>query len=216
MIILGIAAEHNSSACLMINGKIKGLIQEERLTKIKNQCAFPLLSIRDLIRIHLDGKQEKIDEVVYGTKVSDPYYSCLDRYSNFSIEDHVKEMHEVWYPHYYKNKINNGEYWKRKYINNQNLNKFHNYDFSFLKKKNSLQENIDYFSKIERKKVITRHFPLIKKISSIDHHTCHAYYAAFGGNLPISKLKDTLILTADAWGDFKNWSVSVFEKNRRL
>ena len=28
MNILGIAAEHNSSACLMMNGKIVGLIQE--------------------------------------------------------------------------------------------------------------------------------------------------------------------------------------------
>ena len=54
MIILGIAAEHNSSACLMINGKIVAIIQEERLTKLKNQCAFPLLSINNLISRFLE------------------------------------------------------------------------------------------------------------------------------------------------------------------
>ena len=104
MIILGISAEHNSSACLMVNGKIIGLIQEERLTKIKNQCAFPLLSIKSLVKLHLNNNYEAIDEVVYGTNISDPYYSCLDRYSNVTIQDHINEMHKVWYPHYYEGK----------------------------------------------------------------------------------------------------------------
>ena len=49
MIILGIAAEHNSSACLMIDGKIVAMVQEERLTKIKNQAGFPLKAIKTLI-----------------------------------------------------------------------------------------------------------------------------------------------------------------------
>ena len=44
MIILGIAAEHNSSATLMKNGKILGIVQEERLTKNKNQCALSIIS----------------------------------------------------------------------------------------------------------------------------------------------------------------------------
>ena len=50
MIILGLAAEHNSSACLMINGKIKGLIQEERQTnKHKNPiCRLMYQSIFDV------------------------------------------------------------------------------------------------------------------------------------------------------------------------
>lgn len=216
MIILGISAEHNSSACLMVNGKIKGLIQEERLTKIKNQCAFPLLSIKSLVKLHLNNNYEAIDEVVYGTNISDPYYSCLDRYSNVTIQDHINEMYKVWYPHYYKGKKNNGEYWKKQYLTKKNRNKFHNYDFTFLNENTTFEEKLDYFSKVERKNVIKRNFPKIKRISSIDHHTCHAYYSAYGGNLSNSKLRDSLILTADAWGDYKNWSVSVVENNGRL
>ena len=77
MIILGIAISHNSSAALMIDGEIKGMIQEERFTKIKNQAGFPLESIVALINDHLDGKKNKIDEVVYGSTLYNPYFFLL-------------------------------------------------------------------------------------------------------------------------------------------
>ena len=60
MIVLGIASEHCSSASLMIDGEIVGLIQEERLSKRKNQVAFPLLAVRSLIDRHLAGDSQKI------------------------------------------------------------------------------------------------------------------------------------------------------------
>lgn len=216
MIILGIAAEHNSSACLMINGKIIALIQEERLTKIKNQCAFPLLAIKSIIENYLDGDEKKIDKVVYGTRISDPYYTCLDRYSSYSINDHIKEMNELWYPFFYKGRRNIENYWKRKYLQGNKLNKFHNYDFSFLKSSKNIKDKINYFSKIERANVVKKHFPHIRKVLSVDHHTCHAYYAAYGGKLEKKQLKQTLILTADAWGDNRNWSVSIVKKDGSL
>ena len=43
---LGIHCGHNSSASLMIKGKIVGFFKEERFTKIKNQVSFPIQSIR--------------------------------------------------------------------------------------------------------------------------------------------------------------------------
>ena len=74
MITLGIAISHNSSAALMIDGEIKGMIQEERLTKIKNQAGFPLKAIKTLINTHLDGKKDKINEVVYGSTLYNPIF----------------------------------------------------------------------------------------------------------------------------------------------
>ena len=138
MIILGISAEHNSAACLMINGKIVSAIQEERFTKIKNQCAFPLLAITNIIESYLDGDASKIDKVVYGSTESDPYYACIDRYSSYTIQDHIKEMKELWYPHFYKKKKNDFSYWHKMFLDGKRVNKNHNYDFSFLKKKNNL------------------------------------------------------------------------------
>ena len=116
MIILGISAEHNSAACLMVNGKIVGAIQEERLTKIKNQCAFPLLAISKIIDHHLGGDTTLIDRVVFGQTKSDPYYSCIDRYSSYTIKDHIKEMNELWYPYFYKNKKDFISYWHKMFL----------------------------------------------------------------------------------------------------
>ena len=213
MIILGISAEHNSAACLMINGRIVSAIQEERFTKIKNQCAFPLLAVTKIIDSYLDGDVNKIDKVVYGQTKSDPYYSCIDRYSSYTVQDHIKEMKELWYPYFYKGKKDLIGYWHKMFLEGKKVNKNHNYDFSFLKKKISYKEKIDYFSNVERLRVVKKKIPHIKKIKNIDHHTCHAYYAAYGGELDRKKLLDSIILTADAWGDFKNWSVSIVKEN---
>ena len=213
MIILGVSAEHNSAACLMVNGRIVSAIQEERFTKIKNQCAFPLLAITKIIDCYLDGDESKIDKVVYGGILSDPYYSCIDRYSSYTVQDHIKEMKDLWYPYFYKGKKEAVSYWHKMFLNGEKLNKNHNYDFSFLRKKISYKEKTDYFSKVERLRVVKKKIPHIKKIKNIDHHTCHAYYAAYGGELERKKLLDSIILTADAWGDFKNWSVSIVKEN---
>ena len=45
---------------------------------------------------------------------------------------------------------------------------------------------------------------------------CHAYFAAYGGMVDEKQLSDALILTADAWGDGKNWSVSIMNNEGRL
>ena len=132
MITLGIAAEHNSSACLMIDGRIVGLIQEERLTKLKNQVAFPLRAIEILVDRCLNGDTSKIDRVVYGGNESDPYFAAIDRYSNVTIEDHIREMHELWHPHFYGQKRNDASYWHEMYTSGRQLNYNHNFSsFNF-------------------------------------------------------------------------------------
>ncbi|MGY8993795.1 MAG: hypothetical protein ACKVK8_06560, partial [Rhodospirillales bacterium] len=85
MIIIGIASEHSSTAALMVDDEIVGLIQEERFSKKKNQVAFPLAAIKSLIDQHLAGDATRIDKVVFGGQVSDPVYAALDRFSNFSV-----------------------------------------------------------------------------------------------------------------------------------
>ena len=119
MVILGVATEHCSSAALMINGNIIGAIQEERLTKCKNQVAFPKKAIDELIKIHLDGDVSKIDQVVFGGTISDPYATFLDRHSNFSVKQHIQENKELWHPYFYKcNNQNRKNKYKIKIVNN--------------------------------------------------------------------------------------------------
>ena len=217
MIVLGIASEHCSSASLMIDGEIVGLIQEERLSKRKNQVAFPLLAVRSLIDRHLAGDSQKIDQVVFGGQISDPVYAALDRFSNFSVAEQVREQHEFWYPHFYENQPNDGKYWLNQYKDGENLNRGVHYDFSWLKDI-SLDKAISHFVEVERPAAVRRNLKCKDDIviGSIDHHTCHAYYAICGGQLDDGRLEDSLVLTADAWGDGCNWSASVVDSEGRL
>ena len=46
MITLGIHDGHNSTACLIVDGRIKACISEERMVRIKNWCGFPQKAIQ--------------------------------------------------------------------------------------------------------------------------------------------------------------------------
>jgi len=168
-----------------------------------------------LVDFFLEGDMSKIDYVVYGGLISDPYYSCIDRYSKVEIYDVIKEMKELWYPIFYEGKKYDGLYWKKMFLKGENLNINHNYDFSFLRENLTIDQAVTHFSEVERSNVVKKYINN-KKPVCIDHHTCHAYYAAYGGLLTFPKLQDTLIVTADAWGDGKNWSVSVVKENGML
>ena len=69
MIILGISAYHfDSSACLLINGKLVGAISEERLGKrIKHDSSFPINSIKFLLESN-SISIENVDYVAVGTR----------------------------------------------------------------------------------------------------------------------------------------------------
>lgn len=216
MIILGIAAEHNSSACLMIDGKVVGLIQEERLTNRKNQVAFPLRAIQQLISLHLAGDSKKITHIAWAGRESDPYFAAIDRYSDVTIDDHITEMHKLWWPHFYEGKINDGWYWRDHLKQGRHLNYDHNYDFDFLSKDASLVEHMRHFVDVERPRVIQQYLDFKGKLQSIGHHDSHAYYALYGSSITSPEMADALVLTADAWGDGYNWSASIVDKNGRL
>lgn len=216
MIILGIAAEHNSSACLMVNGEVVGLIQEERLTNRKNQVAFPLKAIRQLIDLHLKGDAGKITHVVWAGRESDPYFAAIDRYSNVTIDDHVTEMRKLWWPHFYEGKLNDGWYWRDLLKQGQRFNYDHNYNFDFLLRDSSLAEHVDHFIAVERPRVVRQNLNFEGQLHSIDHHDCHAYYALYGSSITPLEMSEALVLTADAWGDGCNWSASIVGENGKL
>ena len=51
MIVLGLSAYvHDSAACLVIDGVLKGNVEEERFNRQKHTAAFPLLSIQYLLQ----------------------------------------------------------------------------------------------------------------------------------------------------------------------
>lgn len=208
MNIIGITTSHCSSAALMMDGRVVGAVQEERLTQRKNQNGFAKCAIERLLDMHLGGDITRVDEVVFGGRGDDPYWIALDRYSNFTVQDHVQEMHDYWYPHFYEELKDDDNYWKNELRIGRHLGQDHNLDFSFLDTRSG-ENALRYFNDVERVEAFNRHFDWQGPTTAIDHHKSHAYYALYGAPISTELFSEALVLTADAMGDNSNWSVSV-------
>ena len=205
MVILGVHCGHNSSAALMIDGAIVGAVQEERFSKRKNQVAVPVKAIRHLVDVHLGGDAGRISRVAHATREIDPIGLAVGRYSDFSVEDHIREMHDYWRPVFYDGAANDGAYWIAMFRRGERLNGDHNVDVDLLLAQ-PLPDAIRHVSEVERPAVLKRALGWSGPADTIDHHACHAFYAFHGAAIPRARWSDVLILTADSWGDGRNWS----------
>jgi len=69
-IILGINANHaDSSACIILNGKIIAAIEEERLNRIKHFSGYPIEAIQECLNI-ANLKSTEITDIAFNTKPS--------------------------------------------------------------------------------------------------------------------------------------------------
>lgn len=83
-------------------------------------------------------------------------------------------------------------------------------DYSKIKKKNYF--NFSLTRKFYINFINKQSKGLIKSISHIDHHTCHAYYAAYAPEINETK---SAILTIDSEGDGLNQTLWIFDKNKK-
>lgn len=216
MVILGVHCGHNSSAALMVDGRIVGAVQEERFTKRKNQVAFPVQSIRHLIKVNLAGDAGRIDRVAFATKDADPVALALGRFSDFSVLDHVRENHEYWRPVFYNGAPHDGRYWREMYRKGNHLNKDQNLDTRYMLSDMSLDQLTRRVSDVMRPEAMRSLFGWSGPFDIVDHHTCHAYYAFYGAPVPHAKWGEALVLTADSWGDGCNWSAWLPQQDNLL
>ncbi|MDJ0893592.1 MAG: carbamoyltransferase C-terminal domain-containing protein [Alphaproteobacteria bacterium] len=221
MIVLGVHGGHNASAALMKDGRIFGMVQEERLTGRKNQTGFPKKAIDRLVSAHLDNKVSKIDAIACASLVGSVYWTALDHYAEFGVEDYVQEMHDYWRPHFYGDqpggteRVWTDDYWHERYLAGKKLNPDHNHDFSFLERLKGA-EALRYFNEVERKEVFRRHFGWTDEVQFVEHHACHAQWAFWGASLTPAQRAEALIITADSRGDHSNWSVWTSEPDGTL
>ena len=100
MIVLGIHDGHNASATILKDGKILSSIQEERLTRKKNEVGFPIKAIQESLKI-TNIKKKDIDYLVYSSKfMHDKKYlkNPLDWYK-IGFKDQIEDGKK---PKYYK------------------------------------------------------------------------------------------------------------------
>ena len=86
-IIIGINTYHaDSSACVMINGKLIAAFEEERINRKKHFSGFPIESIKECLKI-ADKKDIEITDIAFNTKpVSNIVQKILFYLSNFLIK----------------------------------------------------------------------------------------------------------------------------------
>jgi len=196
MIILGIHDGHNASAALIIDGKLKCAIAEERLSRQKNHYGFPEKAIKCLLE-EAQIKSSDIDKVAMSSNTLSPGYFYTGRNANLTVLDYWKEQKEYWYPKLIENK-------NPKYLDvlSHRVDKANfPYDESLIRSEsdsegmwNARVKHMANFLKIEE-----------QKISYYNHHKCHAYYSYV---MCPKKDQDLLVYTMDGFGDNANGTVS--------
>ncbi len=203
-VFLGINVSHGASAALMINGEIALAFQEERFNKIKNYGGYPKTSIDKCINFAID-KNLLIDEAAF-TTVNNNIFNFKYPIDNcFNVNEWL---------HYYLNYYSREERTKKiknYFKSNKNKNTLNNFNFSNLKEKDYFN-NYKLFRKYQEDKLQSQSKGIIKKISFLNHHMCHAYYAAFSPKISEEKCA---IVTLDSEGDGINQTLWIL-KNQKL
>ncbi len=210
MKILAVTLERCSGCSLFVDDKIVFSSSEERYTRKKSDSLFPENSIKHALE-YCNVEPDELDHVlICGNRLS-LIPSIMREYSTFTVDDQLRSMKEYWYPKLIQNKdISYVELFKNK-IN------LENYPFN-----TDWGKKFDYFSlenpySVEDEKKVSEFFITTlssflnidkSKISHVEHDTCHASYALYGS--PIRE-KNTLVVTADAWGDDLSATISIFD-----
>ena len=117
--IIGINWEQNSTAAIMLDGKILECISEERFSRVKNDERYQKKSIDWLLKKYRINTNQ-ITAFCFITKIWSPGYILTRHYTKFSIKDYLKEQTDIWFPRIFKKKkISQLEIFKKKIDINQ-------------------------------------------------------------------------------------------------
>ena len=204
MIYLGVNIGHGASAALMIDDEIILTFQEERFTNIKNFVGYPKKSIQACLDF-VKNKKLTIDKCGIATVNHFLFNLKYPLENYYSIENWI----DYYLQFFSKQKKINYTIQAIKKL--QKVKKIDGYlDYSKIKKKNYF--NFSLTRKFYINFINKQSKGLIKSISHIDHHTCHAYYAAYAPGINETK---SAILTIDSEGDGLNQTLWIFDKSKK-
>jgi carbamoyltransferase len=198
MKILGLSLGQLTTAALMVDGKIVACASEERWTRNKNDMGYPKEAIDYCLReAGLSGKD--LDAVAIGSLHIPADYQVTKVFSDFGSEDYLRAQKEYWYPRFYEGKSPRWiDVFKDKIDLEQYPGGWDKIDFTDDKTQWATYKPFIH-------ETIVNHIGVDKqKIVHIDHHTAHAFYAYYASPLR----GDTLIFTADAFGDGLSATIS--------
>jgi len=214
MKILAITLEKCSGCAVLIDSKIVFSTSEERYSRIKSDSSFPRNSINDALSFS-GLKGVDFDKVIICGNTLSLLAPLMNEYSTFSVDDQIRAMEEYWYPNLvlgknksflevFKDKINLEQFpFNTEIGKNFDIFKLHNpyTEEDGIAVSNFFKQIIASFLGIEQEKII-----------HMEHDWCHAAYGFYG-----SPIRDdnTLIVTADAWGDDLSGTLSLYSKEKR-
>ena len=203
-VFLGINVSHGASAALMIDGKIEAVFQEERFNKIKNYVGYPKESINKCIEFAIDNKV-KISEAAFTTFNNHIFPYKYQFENHFKIDD--------WFRYYlgFYNVKGRMDYAKKTFNKISKSKIVNHFNLKNVKEKDLLN-NFQLFRDLQIKLLKKQSKGIIKKITFLDHHMCHAYYAAYSPKIDSKKFA---VLTLDSEGDTINQTLWIY-KNKQL
>lgn len=181
MYILGINTGLNSSAVIMKDNKVIFGIQEERLSRIKNQPGFPELSIKKGLEV-CGITMDDIDHVCIGGKGSTVPASRQDDLQKF--HDRYDKIKKSWF--------------------GETENVFAKFAKKGFRKLTNLGQEAE---KVKNLEDYLEEFGLTEKTTRFDHHTCHAASAYYG--LAKKPKEQYLIFSLDGGGDGQTSAVYI-------
>ncbi len=188
MIILGIHDGHNSSACILVNGRVQFAIQEERLRRIKNFWGIPIMAIKNC----LSYSGMSIDDVDLVAVASENQFVLPNK--NISRDEYMASMHLALEGNFsLRQRIS---LLKAVFVQKLKLNKIFKVNQNKIKR-------IKFY-----KDIFGENFS--NKICFVNHHISHYSTAAFGSGYWLKH--EFLTFTLDGQGDDLCGSIHLIDK----
>jgi len=189
----------------MIDGAIVACVSEERFSRIKNDERYPRRAIDAVLR--LGGLHPSaLDAVVYAGESFDIKTILVHKYSGFSVHDRLREQREYWFPLMYEGRRRDYLEVFRDKLDTEQAPGDWEAVVGLLRRGTEEAESRRVLQEF-RAQAVSRHLDIApERVHFADHHRAHGYYAYYGSPLRAERV---LVLTADAWGDGRNATVSL-------
>jgi carbamoyltransferase len=201
---LALSVSHNSSAALMMDGKLIVAVCEERSRRKKNYIGYPKNAVEYCLKkAGITGNQ--LHRIAYTTVDNPGILVKAKTNTQFTLQDY----RDYYGDRFYKRRLNGEDCldylkWLR---DDKKFNSDEEYfDFKYLTDEVLLNSELDMkLFREEQQRVLGEHLGIANsKIEFLDHHECHAYYSYFGSPF---REKACIVLTLDGWGDGRNQTV---------
>lgn len=210
MKVLGITVGKTSGCSILIDGKIKFAVSEERFSRLKSDESYPKRSIEEALKF-CKITPDELDKILIASNRIAFIPPLIQVYSKFSLKDHLRMMEEYWYPKLIKNEsIKMLDLWRDRIdLSRYPLNQPFVSDLDFDTIEHPINKESDLkISKFFKKAICNQLKIKEEKIIHVEHDTCHASYGFYGSPIRDDK---TIIITADGWGDDLSGTISLYD-----